>query len=431
METKMKHGEKKSRHKYFGLGRVTSKFGVFAATALICVGLVSGTARGEDDEGIITKLDKVMADVQLFENKFETLVGNLLGVPGEDDGLIATAKDEIIANTDAAETAIIANTDAAETAIKANTDATRDIINSFIRDTHLVDPFDVAVNICTEIEGGAAIEGLAHLGIGANLEAHLGVNFYGSGAQIGIKPAGEIGVGIALRSDVETYVVACINGVFARQDQDLTEEAAVIASVVDQDEQDFIAELFEVGNNYRDRVMGTAVATKLVAVNVGNGFDRLNTSLDAFEGVTTLNAQKLGQFIVSSFDGNDTSSPLGDLSGDLSGGGSGTGIDTVMSDIAGMFDIGSGDFTSVNTAISTAITSLGLGTGGGGLSDMLDLSSVGTALTSFKGIDDAIDLIEDAIGDIEGVISGLTQDVADALGAIARCISSFGTDCDI
>ena len=32
-------------------------------------------------------------------------------------------------------------------------------IDNLIYSTHLVDPFDVAVSICTEIEGGAAIEG--------------------------------------------------------------------------------------------------------------------------------------------------------------------------------------------------------------------------------------------------------------------------------
>jgi len=393
METKMKHSEGKSRHKYCGLSRITSGFGVFAVTALVCASMMCGTASG----GVPQKINELRTQLSNFEERVEEVLGDT----GSGDGIknkITDAKDAIIANTDAAETAIIANTDAAETAIKANTDAAGGEILQFIRDTHLVDPFDVAVTICTEIEGGAAIEGMAKLGIGANLEAHLGIDFYGSGAQIGIEPAGKIGVGIALRSDVETYVSACINGVFARQNQDLTEEAAVIASV-DASEQDFIAELFEVGNIYSNRIMDTAKATKLVVVN-DNGFDRLNTSLDAFEGVTTLNAQKLGQFIVSSFDGNDPGSPLGDLCGDLSGGGSGTGIDTVLSDIAGMFDLSNGDFSTIGTTISSAITSLGLGTGGNGLSGMLNLSSFGTSVTSFQDMEDVITCITSTIGNI-------------------------------
>ena len=161
------------------------------------------------------------------------------------------------------------------------------------------------------------------------------------------------------------------------------------------DEQNFIAELIEVGNNFRGRVRGTAEATNLVDVNP-NGFDRLNTSLDAFEGVTTLNAQKLGQFIVSSFDGTDLTSPLGTLTGDLCD--TGNGMDTILSDVAGVMDLSDSAFSAINTAIFSSIEALGLDTGG--LGDLADLSSFVTAVTSFEDMEAIIDDIVTAIESI-------------------------------
>ncbi len=414
LETKMKHNKIKSRHKHFGIARIMSTLGVFATVALGCVCIMSSTAHC----GVPHQIEEMNEQISAFEAKVEALS---IRIKDSVSGGLSSAQAAIIANTDEAEDSIIENTDEAEEAIIANTDEAEASINDFIRATHLVDPFDVAVSVCTEIEGSAGIEGGASFAVPATLEAGLGIDFFGSGVKIKIEPSGEIGVGIGLNTDVGMSVVACINGIFTRQNQDIDEEDAMIASVP-VSEQAFITELIETGNRYRNRVKGSAIATKLVEVS-DNGFDKLNTSLDAFEGITTLNAQALGQFIVATFDGSDTS-PLGTFVGDLSNA-SGIGIDGVLTDFAGIVNLTGSGFLSINDSLSSSIGGLNLGAVGAGLDGLLDLSSIETSFDAFDGIDDAVDAIEDLVDDViaffEGVISGL-NDVIDCLEDPLSCI---------
>ncbi len=373
MKTEMRHSLSKSKRKYFGLGRITSTLGVFALVALVCVSM-SGTARGGNN-GIPAQLDAMMATLQAFESRFEEIA----------DEIEASTSDGI----STLQTTVIGNTDAAETAILDNTDELEESVNQFLRDTHLVDVFDVAVSVCTDISGGAGIEGVAGIGIPASIEAKIGAEFFGSGAKIKIEPTGEIGIGIGLSSDVNANVTACINGIFARQDQDLDEEDLVIGSVP-ANEQAFITELFEVGNNFRTRIKDTAEATRLVIVNPGDGVDRLNASMTAFEAVSTLDAEMLGQFMV-----NNTSGDFGALVGDLCD--SGNGMGTLVSDISGLVDLSDGGPAAIIGTISTAISTLGLDAGGLSALDSDEVTAVIDAVTGFKGMEAIIDGIQTTI----------------------------------
>ena len=409
LKTKMKHSGSKSKQKYFGLGRVTPTFGVFAASALICVGLVSGTVRGAT-----YKIDDVMAKVMEVESKIDTLTLNSGDSGTEIITAIGVAKDEIKLNT---------NTEVgnATTSINGNIAS----LHQLVTDTHLINPFDVAVNICTEIEGGAAMEGNAVLGIGASLEAHLGVDFYGSGAQIGIEPAGEITGGLNIRSDVETYVTACINGVFARQIDDFDnntdiELAALLATFANDattDRSDFVTELYDVGKRYRDRVLDTAKNTSLVTVPVSEGAynpnnatdpgsDRLNNSLDAYEAFSTLNIQGIANIIVNT-GGSGTPTALDDFAGSVSG----FGVSCLFDGTSGLpsvVSLSSSGVDSIGQSITSGLTALGLGTGGSG-----GLGGLGSAAGGFSEI-------VDAFGEIPGVIEG----VGDAIEQVGKDLCS-------
>ncbi len=390
---KTKHCRSKSKHNCFGLGYITSIFSVFAI-AIVCVGMMSGIASGGNGNGIPEQLDAVMEVLADFESRVEEIADE---IETSASSGIADLQDAVTSNTDSAEMAILDNLDEAEDAIIANTDAAEDSVNQFIRDTHLVDPFDVAVSVCTQISGGGVIEGSAGLEIPASIEGSIGAEFFGSGAKIKFEPTGAIGAGIGLSSDVGTSVEACINGVFTRQVQDMDEEAAIIAAAP-ASEQGFITELIEIGNNYRGRISGTAEATNLVNVNSSSSFDRLNSSLDAFEGVTTLNASLLGQFIVSSFDGTDASSPLGDLVGDLCD--SGNGMDSVLGDLAGMVNLTSSSFTDIATSIADSITALGLGSDASGLDALKDLLDFADFVISFEDMVDVLSDIETTLNNV-------------------------------
>jgi len=274
-------------------------------------------------------------------------------------------------------------------------------IKQLIHDTHLVDPFDVAVTICTEIEGGAAIEGMANLGIGASLEAHLGIDFYGSGAQIGIEPAGEIGAGLNIRSDVETSVTACINGIFVRQLSDTTEEAAIIASGRNATEIALLTELIETGNRYSNRIAQSANAINLLEASPDTGSDRLNNSLNAYRAFSTLDLQKIAAIIVNTGDSRTPSTALDDFAASmpsfgLSGLLSSTGLPSVV-------NLGSSSVGTIGTNITNGISTLGLGSVGG-------LSSLTASFSNLTNLDGIVE-------QIEGLPSNL-----DSLGAIVSTI---------
>ncbi len=400
MKTKIEHSRSKSRHKYLGSSRITSTFGVIAFVALICVCMMSSTANC----GVPQKIVELNSQITDFRARVEALS---VEIKDAASGGLSSATDAIVANTDAAETAILTNTDNAE-----------ESINQFIRDTHLVDAFDVAVSVCTEIGGGAEIGASAGLKVPVTLEANLGIDFFGSGVEIGIEPSAEIGVGIGLQTDVGMSVTACINGIFTRQAQDTDEEDALIASVP-AGEQNFVAELIEVGNNFRQRVRGTAENTNLVVVN-DNGVDRLNNSLTAFEAVTTLNPALLATFILDSTGGD-----FGGLVGDLSS--SGSGIDTVISDIVGIVDLSNSNVLDMVTSISGSIPGLNLGSGGAGLDglSLTALEPVINAFGTFEDIDDAIDSVKTAVDDVISFFNdaiGALNDVIDCLEDPLSCI---------
>ncbi len=418
MKTEMKHSLSKSKHKYFGLGRITSTFGVFALVALVCVSM-SGTASGGNN-GVPFQIETLTNQIAVLEGKIDALSTSTSGGTVSILNDIASAKDAIITNTDLE----VGN---AKSEIITNTDAESDEILAFIRATHMVDAFDVAVNICTEIEGGAAIEGMANLGIGAYLEAHLGVDFYGSGAQIGIQPAGEIGAGLNIRSDVETYVTACINGIFTRQTPDTTEEAAIIASGRDATEIALLTELIETGHRYSNRIAVSANDMKLVETSPNPASDRMNNSLDAYEAFSTLNLQKIAAIIVNTGKpgaSNDTA--LDDFAGSMPSFGLGglfssTGLPSVVS-------LGSGNITSIGNSIASGLSTLGLGSVGGlsgltsGLSGFTDLK------TAFEGIPAAFETLGTALSDITTAVGGVFSgggsggdDIGDVLCGIFGC----------
>jgi len=380
----------KSRHKYFGLGRIVSTFGVFALVALVYAGLMSGTARGGT-----YKIDDVMQKLLEVETKIDTLS-------------------------------------------TASGGGTAEILAA-IQATHMFNPLDVAVTVCTEIEGGAAIEGLANLGIGVSLEAHLGVDIYGSGAQIGIRPAGEIGAGLNIRSDVETYVTACINGIFARQVDDFTnstdnELADLLASfdAGDTTSKAFVTELYDTGKRFRDRITTTAVNTNLVTIPTSEtaygptdtanrdtttwtpGSDRLNNSLNAFEAFSTLDLAGIANIIVHT--GSGTPTALDDFAGSMPSFGFGN-LFSGSNGLPSVVNLGSGDLTTIGNTISTGLTTLGLGAtssgsaGLGGLTSGLSgFDNLKTTLTTT--IPTAINTVKDNVNTIKGQVNVVKNQVA-------------------
>ena len=374
METKLKHSKGKYRHKYFGLSRIASAFGVFAAIALLCMcagGVMSTTANAKEftKDDIMLKLLEVEADIAALSTSSGGGTAEILAA---------------------------------------------------IRATHLVDPFDVAVSICTEIAGGAEIEGLAHLGIGACLEAHLGVDFYGSGAQIGIEPGGEIGAGLNIRSAVKTNVTACINGIFTRQTPDTTEEAAIIALGRNATEIALLTELVETGNRYSDRIATSANTMKLLEGTPDTGSDRLNNSLDAFEAFSTLDLKKIAAIIVNTGDSNTPNTALDDFAASMPN----FGLDGLCSSsgLPSVVNLGSNSVNTIGTTITSSITALGFGS-----SNSAGLGGLTTGLSGFESLKTAFEGIPNSFGQIEGAINQIPDTFVTLLNIV--CTALGGSNC--
>lgn len=225
------------------LTRVTA---VAAGMALLCMGVMSGTAHaqgpGQGSQGNPTILDEI-ADFRERVEEINTALRDLINDRAQG-------------------------------------------IEDLIVGTHLVNPFDVAVDVCTEIGAGADYGVGLDLGLAANLEIKGGIDFFGNGATLKFQPQAELAGSASLGADVGVSVTACIAGIFARQnDSDpnaIAFQEDVASSLTDSEQIAFVEGLLQTGLTYRDRVIDTAKGANLFA----NSSDKLNTSLTAFEEIT-------------------------------------------------------------------------------------------------------------------------------------------------
>jgi hypothetical protein len=106
-------------------------------------------------------------------------------------------------------------------ASQAQVDTARQEILDFIRSTHLVDPFDMAVNICATYGPDAEVGEAAGLDLDFLIGGSVGIDFYGNGVTVDYGPDFHHGTATDIGSEVSLELQACINGLFYRQNGDV------------------------------------------------------------------------------------------------------------------------------------------------------------------------------------------------------------------
>jgi hypothetical protein len=89
---------------------------------------------------------------------------------------------------------------------------------AFIRSTHLVDPFDMTVNICATLGPDARIAQNAGTNLDFSMDGGAGIDFYGNGVAADYSPHFEHGISADVGAGISVQLTACINGLFFRQD---------------------------------------------------------------------------------------------------------------------------------------------------------------------------------------------------------------------
>ena len=307
-----------------------------------------------------------------------------LGIP-EVLNQLSVAQDKAEALNSQLETLIAAQTTTLSNAIASSTSTLTDNIGELeglIIGTHLVDPFDVAVDVCAGIGAGASYGAAGDLGIGGEIELKVGINFFGNGVEGKVKPNGAVGGSAGLDANVEVTHSACIAGVFVRQDP--LDQEDVAASLTDAVQIAFAEDLRDAGIEFQDRVINTAIGANLYS----NSTDKLHMSLDAFE-------------IVTFADDPDVQSLI---TGGLLGGGSPlSGVINILPIPGGFSTAFGGTFGSGGLATSLGLSPdnicglVGSDLDGTPIKDACNaVSSVEGAIDAFAGVADVLGFIKDA-----------------------------------
>ena len=262
----------------FNLKRLTA----IAVMTAVCFGASFSTAYAQGN-GNGQGVPLVLETLDTFQQRIDAINANLQGILNTQTTTLDTA---------------ISNSTSTVLAANAN-------LNELIVGTHLVNPFDVVVDVCAEIGAGAEYGAELGLGVEGELPIKGGIDFFGTGATLGFSAGGNVAGAANIGADVGVTYTACINGIFARQPGTFQED--VSSSLSDPDQIAFIENLLMTGQDFQDRVIDTATGANLYSTNT----DKLNVSLDAFELVTFADDPDFQDLITGGLFG--ASSPAGAL----------------------------------------------------------------------------------------------------------------------
>lgn len=261
-------------------------------------------------------------------------------------------------------------------------------IRADIRGTHLVDPFDVAVNICATLGGGAGVEGSLGGQVALALEGEGGADVFGNGGTVKINPEGSLGVAGNLGANVGLELTACINGIFARQ-RGMPQEDPT--ATVAENQKAFVEALLATGQGYRDGAQGVAEGIGLA----------VNSLMDALQEMQQVD---LGKRPTALFNGGF--GPVSSLANSLPAAGLGITqasvdmIDIVPTSVAELRNVCSEPFPGLNAVVD------GVCAAPSTLGDTI--VSMANTVDDIEGtvsiIDDTVDTIKDIVDDLGGGI---------------------------
>jgi hypothetical protein len=384
---------KRAPHPQSGSPKAPKRLLAIAGIAILCTGLLYGTAIANNGNPTIRR---EMSD---FRNRVEVLVEEMKVELRQATGNI---QDDI-----AAQTVVMQGehsdiqTDIANQTVTLQDDHAA--LNELIVSTHLVDPFDVAVDVCTEIGAGADYGATLGLGVAAGLELSGGLDVFGNGVELQLTPGAVIGGSASLGADVGISVTACINGIFARQNEANQEDVA--ASLSDPEQIDFVHGLLATGQVYRDRVVGSAKGANLYS----DSTDKLNESLTIFEQITFA---------------DDPNSAVQEL---LSGGFDTAmgGINSLISEfnIPGIDEFNNG-LESMNLNFADGLTPAQICDMFGGTGTPFD--SVCSSIPAFEGTITGIKGLSTTVSSISSTVNGIDGVVGDIDSGVGSILSFFG-----
>ncbi len=209
---------------------------LLAAVVLGMIGLLAVIAfgsinRASADEGtdqavllaVMDKLDSLETKLNGIEGQLDPMQRRFLGFALQMRKLDAVESvvesiDAVVGDLDSAVSEVqstVSDIESSASTIDDDVAALHDLIES----THLIDPFDVRIDLCAQAEAQATTQVEAGTSTSFPFGLGVGLDVYGNGVQVDSMTEGSWGEQGEIGGEIEVEYQACINGIILRQDE--------------------------------------------------------------------------------------------------------------------------------------------------------------------------------------------------------------------